>query len=91
MLLQCLIPVIKNSELLSTNVEWFAAGSKFYLHLKMWWVFLFNLSQYLRFLLHANEEKLFCSCHIISKKLIKDYKGNLHQHLFFNDLYQLQT
>lgn len=54
----------------------------FYLHLKMWWGFLFNLSQYLGFLLHANEEKLFCSCHIISKKLIKDYKGNLHQHLF---------
>lgn len=81
MLLHRLIPVIKNSELLSTNVEWFAAGSVLSSSEDVVG-FLFNLSQYLGFLLHANEEKLFCSCHIISKKLIKDYKGNLHQHLF---------
>lgn len=81
MLLQCLVPVIKNSELLSIKAEWFPAGSKLHLHLKMRWSFLLNLSQCLGFLLHANEDKLFCSCHIIYKK-IKDYKGNLHQHLF---------
>lgn len=91
MLLQCLVPVIKNSELLSIKAEWFPAGSKLHLHLKKWWGFLLNLSQCLGFLLHANEDKLFCSCHIIYKKskITREICINICFHC--RDLYQLQT